>query len=99
MTTVKIEISGIGGEFQHHYLNVKELKELLKVGKKGGAEAVVDEFLTGGKMFDKTNYGGAYGCSTDAVFTVNGKKFKPTNLILEKKIDDKKPFFDGGNLY
>jgi hypothetical protein len=99
MATFKIEISGDGGEFQHHYLSVKELKEIIKVGKKGGGEAVVDEFLTGGKMFDKTNYGGAYGCSTDAIFTVNGKKFKPTNFVLEKKIDDKTPFSDGGNLY
>lgn len=54
MTTIKIEIKGAGGEFQHHYLSVKELKELLKVGKKGGGEAVVDELLTGGKMFDKS---------------------------------------------
>jgi len=99
MATVKIEISGAGGEFQHHYLSVKELKEIIKVGKKSGGEAVVDEFLTGGKMFDKTNYGGAYGCSIDAIFTVNGKKFKPTNFILEKKVDDKNPSSDGGNLY
>ena len=99
MTTVKIEISGAGGEFQHHYLSVKELKEIVKVGKKDGGEAVDDEFLTGGKMFEKTNYGGAYGCSVDSVFSANGKKFKPTNFVLEKKVDDKKPFSDGGNLY
>lgn len=99
MATIKIEISGEGGEFQHHFLSVKELKEIEKLAKKGGAEAVVDEFLSGGKMFDKTNYGGAYGCSIDATFTANGKKFKPTNFILEQKIDDKKPYADGGNLY
>jgi hypothetical protein len=29
MATVKIEISGAGGEFQHHYLSVKELKEII----------------------------------------------------------------------
>lgn len=99
MATVTIEISGVGGEFQHHFLSVKELKEIIKVGKKGGGENVVDEFLTGGKMFETTNYGGAYGCSTDAVFKVNGKKFKPTNFVLEKKVDDKKPFSKGGNIY
>ena len=84
MATVKIEISVTGGEFQHYFLSVKELKEIIKVGKKGGGDAVVDEFLTGGKMFDKTNYGGAYGCSVDSVFLANGKKFKPTHFILEK---------------
>ena len=99
MATVKIEISGSGGEFQHHYLSKKELKEIVNVGKKVGAEAIVDDFLSGGKMFDKTNYGGAYGCSIDAVFSANGKKFKPTNFVLEKKVDDKKPYADGGNLY
>lgn len=99
MATVKIGISGAGGEFQHHYLSKKELKEIVNVVKKGGPDAMVDDFLTGGKMFDKTNYGGAYGCSIDAVFSVNGKKFKPSNFILEKKVDDKKPYADGGNLY
>lgn len=34
MATVTIEISGTGGEFQHHFLSVKELKEIIKVGKK-----------------------------------------------------------------
>lgn len=99
MATVKIEICGAGGEFQHHYLSAKELKGIIKVGKKGGGEALAEEFLTGGKIFDTTNYGGAYGCSTDATFSVNGKKFKPTKFVLEKKVDDKKPFSKGGNLY
>ena len=40
-------------------------------------------------MFDKSNYGGAYGCSLDSVFSANGKKFKPINFVLEKKVDDK----------
>ena len=99
MASVEIEITGVGGEFQHHYLSPKEIKEIVKVGNKGGGEAIVDEFLTGGKMFESTNYGGAYGCSIDASFTVNGKKFKPTNFKLEEKITDKKPFSNGGNLY
>jgi hypothetical protein len=99
MASVDIEIAGFGGEFQHHYLNPKELMEILKVGKKGSGEAVVDEFLTGGKMFESTNYAGVYGCSTDASFSVGGKKFKPTNFKIENKINDKKPFSNGGNLY
>lgn len=99
MSTIRIEVTGIGGEFQHHYLSPKETKEIIKLGKKGNTEDVVDGFLNGGKLFEKSNYKGAYGCSIDATFTANGKKFKPGKLILEKKIDDKKPYTDGGNLY
>jgi len=99
MAKVTLGIKGDGGEFQHHCVNKRELKEIVKVAKKGGPDAVVDEFLSGGKKFAETNYSGAYGCSTDSAFTINGKKFKPVNYKLEKKVDDKKPLSEGGHLY
>ena len=99
MTTVKLEITGNGGEFQHHYLSKKELKEILSTYKKKGTDEVVDQFLSGGRMFDETNYGGAYGCGIDSVLKIDGKKIKPVNLVLEKLVDDLKPKTSGGNLY
>jgi hypothetical protein len=99
MATVKLVISGDGGEFQHHFLSKAELKDILKIAKKGDADSVVDEYFGGGKMFENTNYAGAYGCDINASFTANGKKFKPANFVLEQRIDDAKPFADGGNLY
>jgi hypothetical protein len=99
MANITIEINGLGGEFQHHFLNKKELKDILKIEKKGGVDAVVEEFFSGGRMFNESNYAGAYGCFTDAKIKVNGKQIKSPNITLEQKIDDKKPFADGGNLY
>jgi hypothetical protein len=99
MPIVEIEISGDGGEFQHHLLEEETLRKVMTASKKINADDLVSEFFDGGRLFDKTPEPGIYGSSSKAKIKVGGKQIKPGALKVVRTISDKSPTASGGNFY